>query len=41
MLGLDSWEPGMEDVFDDSLNPCKESDVTEEQEGSGEQSEEE
>ena len=27
MLGLDSWEPEMEDVLDDSLDPCKESGV--------------
>lgn len=40
MLGIDSWEPGLEDVFDDSLDPRKEGDVTEEQEGFGGQSEE-
>ena len=28
MLGIDSWEPGEEDVFGDSLDPCKEGDVT-------------
>lgn len=40
MLGIDSWEPGMEDVSDDILGPCKDCDVTEEREESDEKSEE-
>lgn len=35
ILGIDSWEPGMEDVFDDILGPCEDCDATEVQEESG------
>lgn len=34
ILGIDSWEPGMEDVFDDILSPCEDCDATEEREES-------
>lgn len=41
MLGIDSFEPGMEDVFDDILGPCEECDAAEEKAKSDGQSEEE
>ena len=41
MAGIDSFEPGMEDVFDDILSPCEDCDETEEQEESDRKSEEE
>ena len=40
MLGKDSFEPGMEDVFDDILGPCEDCDATEEREESDRKSEE-
>ena len=40
ILGIDSWEPGMEDVFDDILGPCEDCDATEEREESDRKSEE-
>ena len=40
ILGIDSWKPGMEDVFDDILGPCEDCDATEVQEESDRKSEE-
>ena len=40
MLGIDSFEPGMEDVFDDILSPCEDCDATEKREESDRKSEE-
>lgn len=40
MLEIDSFEPGMDDVFDDILSPCKDCDATEKREESDRKSEE-
>ena len=39
MLGIDSFEPGMQDVFNDILSPCEDCDATEEKEESSRKSE--
>lgn len=40
ILGIDSWEPGMEDVSDDILGPCEDCDATKAQEESDRKSKE-